>query len=653
MSAERRPKLLSAWIDHNVSRMRHASISFAVIVLLARMASAAQPAPQDLKRLSIEQLMQIDVTLATRRPEPVATAPTAISVVTGDDIRRAGVTTLADAVALADGLHVARFNNGTWSVAARGFAAVAANKMLVMIDGRTVYSPLFTGVFWNTLDYELEDIDRIEVIRGPGATLWGANAVNGVINVITRNSRDTPGTFIQLGSGNEDPADAEIRHGGRAGSATYRAYAKYVVRDAQRFSTGLSAGDRRQREQAGVRLDGGTQAKGTWLIKADLFHSKDDLPDRPSGEFTIGDLQGVWSRAISPRSQLQVASYLNHEYRRIPLQLTHRLTTVDVDAQQSTTLTRHGLVWGGGVRVNSDHTEGTGSFSFDPPNRTYGVNNVFVQDDIALVPQKVYVTAGAKYEHNAFSGGEWQPNIRARWLLPRQQTLWGSVARAVRRPTRFEDDIIVRLPNGVVAVQGNEDFQAETVIASEAGYRVQPAAMLGIDATVFHHVYDRLRSQEAATGPIPIPLTVGNTLDGTSRGVELGVNLQPIAAWRTHASYTFLDVSLTKDPGSRDVGGLTTEANDPRHVFGLRTSIDLPRRVELDLRWRSVGALPHPPVPAYSEAAARLGWRASGHVDLAIVGEDLLHAQHPEFNPVAAGFEEFQRSIRAVITARF
>lgn len=202
-----------------------ALISLAFVMFLVLAPEAEAQTTQALKGLTIEQLMQIDVTLATRTPEPVATAPTAISILTGDDIRRAGITTLADAVALADGVHVARFNNGTWSVTARGFAAVTANKMLVMIDGRTVYSLLFTGVFWNALDYELEDIDRIEVVRGPGATLWGANAVNGVINIVTRSSRDTPGLFMQAGSGNEDPADAEVRYGGRIHSTTYRAYA--------------------------------------------------------------------------------------------------------------------------------------------------------------------------------------------------------------------------------------------------------------------------------------------------------------------------------------------------------------------------------------------------------------------------------------------
>jgi iron complex outermembrane recepter protein len=524
--------------------------------------------------------------------------------------------------------------------------------MLVMIDGRTVYSPLFTGVFWNALDYELEDIERIEVVRGPGATLWGANAVNGVVNIVTKNSRDTSGLFMQIGTGNEDPADAEVRYSGRAGGTTYRAYAKFIERASQRYSTGISAGDRRRRGQVGARLDGGDQSRGAWMVKGDLFHSADALPDRPSGDFTLGDLQAVWSRAITPRSQLQVSSYLNHEHRRIPLQLTHRLTTVDLDAQQSTTLSRHALVWGGGMRANRDRAEGSALISFDPADRTYHVNNVYVQDEMAVRPRSIYITGGIKYEHNAFSGGEWQPNVRARWVAERQ-TLWGSVARAVRRPTRFEDDIVVRLPTGVIVAEGNKAFEAETVIASEVGYRMQPSTMVALDATVFNHSYDRLRSQEAPSGPVPIPILVGNSLNGRSRGVELAANVQPMSAWRTHVSYTFLDVSLTRDADSRDVGGSATEANDPRHLFALRTSLDLLQRMELDFRWRSIGALPHPHVPGYSEAAARIGWRATQNFDVALIGEDLLHAQHPEFNPVAAGFEEFQRSVRVALTARF
>ena len=377
--------------------------------------------------------------------------------------------------------------------------------MLVMIDGRTVYSPLFTGVFWNALDYLLDDLDRIEGIRGPGATLCGAN-----------------------------------------------------------------------------------------------------------GEFMLIDLQARWVRALSPRSQAQVQTYVNHEDRRIPAQLAHRLTTVDVELQHAFTAARHGVVWGGGVRSNRDTTEATPVLSFDPPSRTYPVSNLFAQDDITLYGDRLYLIGGIKVEHNAFSGAEWQPSLRTRVLLPRSQLLWAGGARAVRRPTRFS-----------------------------------------ADATLYFHNDDRIRSQEAPRGAVPFPLVVGNTLNGTSRGLELGVNLQPADWWRIHASYTHLRVALSRDSDSRDVGGGSTEANDPDYLFALRTSFDLPHNVERDARLRSVGALPNPVVPAFTDLGLRTGWRATRHLELALVGDDLLHSHHPEFNPTGRGYEEFEHSVRATATVRF
>lgn len=613
----------------------------------------AQPGQAELKRLSIEELMNLDVTLAARRPEPVAATPAAISVVTGEDIRRSGVTTIADAIALADSVHVARFNSGTWSIAARGFNAVTANKMLVMIDGRTVYSPLFTGVFWNAIDYLLEDIDRIEVIRGPGATLWGANAVNGVINIVTRHTRDTQGTFVQLGTGNEDPAIAEIRYGGTAGAATFRAFAKHVSRASQKFTDGSSAGDRRLRSQAGFRVDTGTPDTGNWMVKADVLATSNDFPDRDDAEFTVADVQARWVRALSPRSQLQVQTYLNHEDRSIPGQLAHRLTTVDLDLQQAFTAARHGVVWGGGVRRNSDTTDGTAVLSFDPASRVYPVWNLFVQDDIAVKPDRLYLTAGMKVEHNAFSGAEWQPSVRTRALLPRSQLLWAGVARAVRRPTRFEHDIIAATPTGIVVARGSDAVVAETLVATEVGYRLQPSPLFSADATVYFHSYDRLRSQEAPLGALPFPVVVGNTLNGSSKGIELGFNVQPADWWRIHATYTNLRVELSRDADSRDVGRGTSEANDPDELFGLRTSIDLPRNVEVDWRLRSVGALSNPVVPAFTELGFRIGWRPVQRLELSITGDDLLHDRHPEFNPTAQGYEEFERSVRGMVTVRF
>jgi iron complex outermembrane recepter protein len=623
-------------------------------LMLAAVSAAdngSQPAPQELRRLSLEELMNIDVTLTARRAEPLATTPAAVAVLTAEEIRRSGVTTIADAVGLIDGVHAARFNNGTWSITARGFNAVAANKMLVMIDGRTVYSPLFSGVFWNAIDYTLEDIERIEVVRGPGATLWGANAVNGVVNIVTRRAHDTTGTYLQVGSGNEDPAAAEVRYGGRVGGSAYRVYGKYAVRGAQVLSDGSSANDRRRRQQVGFRIDRGT-GDATLMLKGDLFASSDRFPDRPEGDFTTADVQARWTRPFSNRSALQVQSYVNHEYRRIPLQLTHRLTTFDADVQHELATERHAAVWGGGVRVNHDSTRGSPVLSFEPASRTYAVLNTFVQDDFAIVPGRLFVTPGVKAERNPFSGFELQPGVRARLVLPRQQMLWGSVARAIRRPTRFEDDLVVSAPSGIVLVRGTGDFEPERLIATEVGYRIRPTTTFSAEMTAFVHHYDRLRSQDApASGP-PVPLTIGNSLNGTSHGVEIAATIQPADWWRAHLSYVGQRVSITRDPGSRDISGGTAESNDPPHQFAARGSFDLPRRLQFDVRFRSVASLPNPQVPRFSELGLRLGWTPIPLLELALTGDDLLHARHPEFNPTARGFEEFERSVRVTAALR-
>jgi iron complex outermembrane receptor protein len=611
----------------------------------------AQVDPRDLKTMSIEQLMQIDVTLATREPEPVARSAAAISVITGDDIRRAGVTTIADALALADGVHVARFNNGTWAVSARGFNATSANKLLVMIDGRIEYSPLFSGAFWNMLDYTLEDIDRIEVIRGPGATLWGANAVNGVVNIVTRHSRDTQGTLLAFGTGNEDPALADFRYGGAGAGATYRVYGKFARRSAQIFDNGESSDDERRRGQLGFRVDrpGGG---GEWLVKGDLFESRDHLVDRGPGKFSEVALQGGWSREFTPTSILNVRSYYRREFREVPLQLTHEIDTVDVDLQHGLAWRdRHRVVWGAGYRRNSDETA-AGNIGFEPPDRVYSVLSLFGQDEISIVPDRFNLTLGLKMERNAFSGMEWQPNIRARVDLAPRQMIWGAVSRAVRRPTRLDVDIRALGPTGaLLAIGGGDDYQSEQLTAGEFGYRAQPLAIAAIEATLFTHRYDHLRSQELpVTGP---PIVVGNTLNGRTQGIELSGSLQPLPVWRVRASYTYFDVSITKDIDSRDIGGGATEANDPSHMFGLRTDVDLPGRVELHLFLRGIGELRTPHVPAYTELNGRIGWRATEHVEVSFAGQDLLHDHHPEFGGLTPRRVEFERSFRVQATFRY
>jgi iron complex outermembrane receptor protein len=623
-----------------------------VWLLVAPVAATAQDMmAQDLKRLSLEELLNIEVTVVTRQPEPARAAAAAVTVITRDDIRRSGVTTVADAIGLADGMQVARFNSGTWSITSRGFNGVTPNKLLVMVDGRNAFTPFFTGVFWNMLDYVLEDIERIEVTRGPGATLWGANAVNGVINIITRNARDTHGTFVSVGSGNEDPALMDFRYGAGSDTTSYRVYAKAAMRADQQFSTGVSAEDSRRRAQVGLRVDS-TRGGSQWLFKADAFHGLDDFPDRRDGEWTEINVQGRMGRDLSPTSRLQVQSYYRREYRNIERQLTHHLDTADLDAQYSVQPnSRNHIVAGAGFRLNRDVTYGSASLQFDPMSRTYNVFSAFVQDELALRPGSVYLTGGVKMEHNAFSGADVQPNVRARWMLPREQIIWGALARAVRRPTRFDDDVRVLTATGQLLIQGSDDFESEAMLGWEVGYRARPMPAMSMELVTFKHHYGNLRSQDGpAVGVLPI--TVANTLIGDSRGLEASATVQPHDSWRVRASYTLLDVDITRAPGSRDVTGGTSEANDPTHTFTLRGAFDLHRHVDLDLWWRSVSELPNPVVPAYSELNARLGWRPNERIELALVGQDLLHDQHPEFGTSVPRRVEFERSVRATFTLR-
>jgi iron complex outermembrane receptor protein len=635
-----------------VPEVRVAGIITVLLVLGGAHATAAarQPEQDELKRLTIEELMRIDVTTAGRRTEPIGTTAAAVSVITGEDIRRAGVTTIADAIQLADGVHVARFNNGTWAITARGFNATTANKLLVMVDGRTVYSPLFSGVFWNVLDYVLEDIERIEVIRGPGAALWGANAVNGIINIITRHSADTRGALLSVGAGNEDPLVAEFRYGGATGGVTWRGYGKTALRSDQTLAGGASAADPRRRAQVGFRADGGSLDGRRWLLKGDLFHSRDRFPDRADGEFTDMNLQARWSVPVAATSRVEVQSYYRREYRRVPQQLTHHIDTFDVDAQHALTASRQAIVWGGGVRVNRDTTHGSAALSFSPEGRTYYVASVFAQDEIALVPARLFATLGAKYEHNAFSGGEIQPNVRLRYLMTRDQIVWGAVSRAVRRPTRFDDELRITGPGGAVLIRGTGDFISESLLATEVGYRIQPASAVSVDATAFRHTFTDLRSLDLpATGP---PLVLGNSLAGRSHGFELGVNVQPLERLRTHLGYTWLDTDVSRAPGSRDVGGGVSEANDPHHLLSLRAAVDLPRNIEFDAMLRSIGALPNPAVPAYTELNLRVGWRATPDIEIWGAGQDLLHDSHAEFGADTPGRVVFERSLRVGITVR-
>jgi iron complex outermembrane receptor protein len=618
---------------------------------LARLAAQdSDQAIAELKNLSLEQLMELEVVTVSRHEQPLADAPAAVSVVTAEDIRRSGVSTLADALRLADGVTVARFNNGTWAVSARGFTSNAANKLLVQIDGRSVYTPLFAGVFWDAQDALLEDVDRIEVIRGPAGAVWGANAVNGVVNILSKPARETQGTLVTLGGGTRELGGGGVRHGGALGSAGYyRAYAKGTYFDSPVFASGLDAHERRRHLQGGGRADWTLPGGAELTAQGDLYSGRMGLIDRPDLEYAGGNVLARYGRRTGARSRLQVQGYVDRTHRFVPRQVTEDRTTFDIEAQHQVVGVRHDLVWGGGYRVSADRTDGTVVF-FEPARRTIPLFSVFAQDEIALRPQRLHLVAGAKVEHTGFTGVEFQPSVRLSASMAHEQTLWGAVSRAVRTPTRFDQDI--RVPIGpVIAIEGNPDFESEHVIAYEAGYRLRPLPRVSLDLAAFYNRYTELRSQEPPPGG-GLPIVLGNGYRGRGAGVEVAGNVQAAARWLLHASYTFTSVDLEPAPGSRDVTGGVSEANDPRHQFAMRSYLDLPGAFELDAFFRAIGEIETLAVPAYAELNLRFGWRVTGTVDLSVVGRDLLHDRHPEFGP-PPGRHEFQREALGRVTWRF
>ncbi len=636
----------------------------AALTLLATLpVQAVQERPaqaSELRRLTIEELMEIDVTSVSRRSERVSGAAAAIAVITGEEIRRSGVTSLPEALRLVDALHVARFNSGTWAISARGFNIGTANKLLVLIDGRSIYTPLFSGVFWDVQDLLLEDVERIEVIRGPGGTLWGANAVNGVINVITKSARDAQGTLLKLGGGPED-GFAAARHGGALGKRSwYRVYGKYRSIDALAFTAGGSAEDPLRTLQGGFRMDGdfgdgGDGGDGSdedsYSLQGDVYRGASGLYLNPDTRMHGGNLLGRWSRRFSDTSRLDLRGYWDRTFRRVPGQFEEHRDTWDAELQHTVSRgARHRIVWGLGYRVSRDDVESTPLIVWEPARLTQQLFSAFAQDEIALVPDRLQLTVGSKLEVPEHDDLEVQPGIRLAWTPNEHRTLWAAVSRAVRSPTRIDEDSRF-LVGPLVVIQGSRDFESEEVLAYEAGYRILPRQGVSLDLAAFYNVYDRLRSQEPPASGAPFPITLANHLNARTYGAELQLNVQAAPGWRLFGAYTWFHKRLSFDPESRDPTGGVQEGNDPVHRFAVRSYLDLPGRVELDAWLRYVDRLPDPFIPSYTELDLRLGWWPSERLELVLAGQNLLHGRHAEF--ATARPEEVQRSVYGKAIWRF
>jgi len=603
-----------------------------------------------LKKLSIEQLMSVEVTSVSKRPERLSQTASAIQVITQDDIRRSGAASLAEALRLASNLQVAQIDSRQWAISARGFNSTAANKLLVLIDGRTVYTPLFSGVFWDVQEVPLADIDRIEVISGPGATLWGANAVNGVINVITKDPKDTQGFLLSGGGGTEQRDFGSVRYGGALGTGVRaRIYGRGFGRDATAFPSGRDAADKWHLGQGGFRIDWDAASASRVTLQGDLYDGR--IAQDSGGDIAVGgrNVMAKWSRTLSERSSLAAQVYYDRTHRDIPGLFGEDLDTYDVDLQHRTRLgDRHDVVWGLGYRNINDRTAigSDSTLAFLPLHVAREWFTGFVQDEIALVPNRVHVTVGTKIEHNDYTGFEIQPSGRVSWRPGSSGTLWMAVSRALRTPSRIDRELFAPAkPPYFLA--GGPDFHSEEEVAYELGYRYQHRT-LGLSVATFYSRYHGLRSVEQVNPPAPAPIVIGNGQDGESYGAEVTAEYWLTNRWRVHAGYTELRVHVWPNRGSTDMSRGSGESQVPDRQFLLQSSLDLPAHLGFAVWFRAIDDINNQLVPAYAELNATLTWQPTSHLDVSLVGQNLLHDRHREFGapPASPTAPDLRRDIQ-------
>ena len=607
---------------------------FVPTVLGALMAVPVARAADDnlraLKELSVDQLLDLQVTSVAKRSTSLARASTSIYVITRDAIRRSGANTLAEALRLAPNLQVARIDSVQYAISARGFNNSVGNKLLVLVDGRTVYTPLYSGVFWDQQELMLADVERIEVISGPGAALWGLNAVNGVINVISRTAAETEGALLTASAGSNERGGA-VRYGDTFGDGAWRAYAKYSQFDhTERVATHVDQQDDWKRAAAGFRVDWGSGPDG-FTVQGDAYQGDAD-PRGTAGPFDLGEvsvegasLLGRWKRTLEDGGEVKVQAYFDHTKREDALFFGPEADVYDLDFQHTLPGEKHQVLWGGGYRYAHDDIEPGLATVFVPASRGLTWGNLFVQDQIALT-KSLDATLGAKLEYNDYTGVEVLPSARLSWAVRDNQVLWSAVSRAVRAPARYDRD--VRFPGfPPYFVIGGPDFESEVANVVELGWRAQPHADVSYSVTAFAHFWKHLRSGTA------IPVELENKIEGTIAGVEAWAEYKPLDFWVLSAGITYLDEQLHLEDGSTDPVGVNnpTLRNDPHYFGSLRSRFDLPGALELDLDYRRVGALPEPALAGYSELDVRLAWVRDERLEIALVGRNLLHDEHSEF----------------------
>ena len=665
--------------------MRIAIGGLALALTLSPAARAQTPSRVDLTQMNLEDLMNVTVTSVSKKEQTLSRTAAAVFVINQEDIHRSGATNIPDLLRMAPGVNVQQINASAWAISIRGFNGRYSNKVLVLIDGRAVYTPSFSGVFWDHLAMPLEDIERIEVIRGPGATVWGANAVNGVISIITKSSKDTKGGLATAGSGSRLHALGQLRYGGSAGkSGSYRVFAKYADVGNSAAADGSPADDHWRRSHVGFRSDWDLTSRDSVMVQGDLFANQGSetvrsgftaTPFDTLTNMTVdaagGDLLARWNHTLLGGSQTTVQAYYN-TYRRTEYGVPELLRTLDFDFQHHLPAgNRNDLVWGLAYRLNASSVSPGYSISFTPPSRADNLFSAFLQDEIRL-SDALSVTVGWKLEHNAYTGLENEPSARVAWNPPGSpRTVWASVSRAIRQPSRSDAGIqvpLATLPFGPGTVQvlrlfGNPDIKAETVRDYELGYRSEVTKKLSVDVATFLSFYSHLQTSEPLPmaiipgSPVQIllPRTFGNNARATNYGGEVSLNWNAHARWRLSPGYSYLHATLHLDDPSGQ-GALTTKiATDfPQNTFQLRSLVNLSRTMEFDQSLYYTARLPGGTIPGHARLDLRLSKRFGESTEISIVGQNLLRPRTVEYGDSNALVgTQAVRSVYGKITWRF
>ena len=639
------------------------TLSIFLSVIPAVAAPTAQQSTNPVKQLTLEQLGNVEVTTVSKEPEEVWKTPAAIYVITQEDIERSGATTIPDALRLAPGVEVARIDSSKWSIGIRGFGSRLSRDVLVLIDGRTVYTTLLAGTYWEVQNVVLEDVERIEVIRGPGGTIWGPNAVNGVINIITKNSKDTHGALVTAGGGSLEQGFVRARYGGGNGKGLdYRAYVMAFDRG-QEFHQDARNFDRWRAAQAGFRADWAKSTRDTFTFQGDLYdegagESVTATSYTPPYSQTLdgtallsgGNIVAQWHRTQGEGKDIQVEAFYDRTNRHEP-NFTDLRDTFDVDFLDRFRLAgRQQISWGWGARFSrGDDPAVVSGLTFQPVKKTDQLITGFFQDDIGLIANRLVLSLGTKLLHTDFTGLQWQPSARLLWTPTDKQTLWAAFTHAVRTPSDAERDFylsgyIGSGPGGLpyfARFNGNPNFQSEELNGYELGYRRLLVRQFYVDIATFFNHYGDLFSEDITgapfleTSPSPphylLPADFGNGLLGTTEGVEIAPEWRPTTFWRLRGTYSFLEMHIKRGLNSLDVGtALTIQGSSPQHQATVESDFDLSKRFHLDLTYRYVSALPAQSVPAYSSADVRFAWQLDQQFEFSVVGQNLFQPHHFE-----------------------